>query len=114
MATTGTHETEIDTTIDALNGDLTAIKPENAVEVISAWRRSLSHSSKDGLKQIADDLGELKDELTSGTLDGKKIGALLKRLGKETTAAAKDADDSVSAKLAQLGQLLTKAGNGLA
>lgn len=107
------YQSELDSTIDALGGNLTSIKPESAVDVISTWRRSLSHSSNEELKSIADELGELKDELTSGSLDGKKIGKLLKSLGKNTTAAARDADAQYADKIKQLGQLLTKAGGAL-
>ena len=107
------QQENLDETIQALNTDLTSIKPEAATEVISTWRRTLSHSSNADLKQISDELGELKDALTAKSLDGKAIGKLLKSLGKNTTAAAKDADEDVSSKLKQLGQLLTKAGGVL-
>lgn len=107
------YDTELDTTIEALSSDLTAIKPDAATEVISGWRRSLSQSSNKDLNKISDDLGELKDALSSATLDGKRIGTILKSLGEQTTAAAKNADQDVGKKIARLGSLLTKAGNTL-
>ncbi|MBC8161004.1 MAG: hypothetical protein H7Z42_07275 [Roseiflexaceae bacterium] len=107
------QQDRIDSTIDALDGDLTAIKPENALDVISTWRRSLSHSSNPELKEISDGLGELKDALSAGTLDGKQIGGILKTLGKQTSAAAKDADEAYTDGLTRLGKTLSKAGNAL-
>ena len=107
------QQERIDSTIEALDGDLTAIKPESALDVISTWRRSLSHSSKPELKEIADNLGELKDALSAGTLDGKQIGGILKTLGKQTSAAAKDADEGYSEGLTRLGKTLSKVGGAL-
>jgi ABC-type transporter Mla subunit MlaD len=107
------YQEELTDTIDALSSDLTSIDPKNALEVISTWRRSLSHSSNDDLKQISDGLGELKDALSASSLDGKKIGSILKRLGQQTTAAAKEADGEIANQVKQIGQLLTKAGGAL-
>lgn len=107
------QQERIDSTIEALDGDLTKIKPENALDVISTWRRSLSHSSKPELKEIGDGLGELKDALSADTLNGKQIGSILKTLGKQTSAAAKDADEAYAAGLSRLGKTLSKAGGAL-
>jgi hypothetical protein len=107
------YQEELTNTIDALSGDLTAIDPKNALEVISTWRRSLSHSSNADLKEISDGLGELKEALSASSLDGKQIGSILKRLGQQTTAAAKNAEGDIGKQVKQLGQLLTKAGGAL-
>jgi hypothetical protein len=113
MSQSTAKETNLDSTIDALSGNLTAIKPEAASDVITTWRRSLSQSSKPELKKISEDLGELKDALSKSKLDGKEIGGILSRLGTQTSACADGADADLSGKLSKLGSLLSKAGKSL-
>ena len=104
---------DLDTTISALQGGLTAVNPNTAVSVISNWQQQLTASGDSSLQSISDDLDELKTELTSGSLDGKAIGAILKRLGSKTTSAASSANGQVASKLETLGKLLSGAGNSL-
>lgn len=104
---------DIDATIGALQGGLTALSPAAAVSNIENWHSQLQGSDDAGLKQIAADLAELKGMLSSGNLNGKSIGALLVSLGNGTTTAAAGAPAGVSAKLMSLGSLLTGAGNSL-
>lgn len=104
---------DLDTTIGALQGGLTSVNPATAVSVISNWQQQLQGSSDSTLKSIAEDLGDLKDQLTSGNLDGKAIGAVLTRLGSKTATAAASADGQVASKLQTLGKLLSGAGSSL-
>ncbi len=103
----------IDATIGALQGGLTALAPAAAVSNIEMWHGQLEGSDNATLKQVATDLAELKGLLTNGNLNGKSIGAVLVRLGHGTTTAAAGAAGDVSTKLAALGALLTTAGNSL-
>ena len=70
-------------------------------------------TGKPELTSIADDLGALRAELTSGKLDGSAIGSLLSKLGKSTTEVAGSAEAASQSKLSTLGSLLTKAGSAL-
>ena len=108
-----TDTKELDTTISALEGDLTSLSPKTAVSNITEWQDKLEKSDNAGLKHIATELGHLKTHLSSGKLDGKVIGASLTKLGTETTKAAKDAEGAVATKLEKLGGLLSKAGKSL-
>ncbi len=107
------QQEHLDTTIEALSGDLTKIKPADALEVISTWRRALGQSSDAALTEVSETLGELRNALDNKSLDGKKIGGILSRLGEQTSACAKAADAAYSAKLTQLGNALSKVGKTL-
>ncbi len=106
-------DSELDGTIDALSGGITSLSPTTAVSNIEGWESQLEASGKPELSSIATDLGSLRAELTSGKLDGSAIGALLSKLGKETSAVADGAEASTQAKLSTLGSLLSKAGSAL-
>ena len=104
---------ELDGTISALSGGITALSPTTAVSNIESWESQLQATGKPELTSIATDLGSLRSELSSGNLDGSAIGKLLSKLGKATTATAANAEASSQAKLTTLGSLLTKAGSAL-
>lgn len=101
---------ELDTTLNALQGGLTSISPSAAVSNIEGWHKTLSDA---GLTDIADDLAELKNLLTSGNLDGKAIGPVLSRLGSKTTDSASGAPEAAMGKLQKLGSTLSSAGKSL-
>lgn len=108
----GGQAVDIDGTISALQGGLTSLSPSVAVSNIQGWEQQLQGSNDPATQQIAADLGELRQLLTSGSLDGKAIGQVLSRLGTGTTSVAAGAGGAQS-KLQQLGQLLSKAGETL-
>ena len=107
---TAAATSELDQTISALQGGLTAVPPATAVSVIESFEQQVSSL---GATQIASALSELKQLLTSGSATGPAIGKVLSQLGEQTTSAASSADATVSGKLKQLGQLLTEAGKSL-
>lgn len=104
---------ELDGTISALSGGLTSLSPTTAVSNIEGWESQLQSSGKPELTSIADDLAALRQELTSGKLDGSAIGQLLSKLGQQTTSVAGSAEAGSKEKLSTLGSLLTKAGSAL-
>ena len=104
---------ELDGTISALSGGITALNPATAVSNIEGWESQLQATGKPALTSIAQDLGALRKELTSGSLDGAAIGKLLSRLGQQTTSTAAGAEAASKDKLTTLGSLLTKAGGAL-
>lgn len=107
------HTSDLDATIDALHGGIMAISPSAAVSTIDGWQAQLQSANQPELQAIANDLGELKRQLTSGDLNGRAIGQLLTRLAERTSAAAGSADGAKQGKLQQLAQLLSKAGRSL-
>jgi hypothetical protein len=68
---------DLNSTISALKGGLTALPAEAAVANIDSWHSQL----KDAAPEVAATLAELKTALTSGSASGSSIGALLTKLG---------------------------------
>jgi hypothetical protein len=99
-----TQTVDIDSTIAALQGDLTAISPEAAVSTIEAWQQQLQGT------EIGETLGQLKLALTGGSVGAAAVSDLLADLGSQTLMAANAASGDVAAKLQRLGQLLSQAG----
>lgn len=87
-------------------GGLTKLDPTTAVAVIDGYINKLS--SMDGTEGITSKLRELKGELTQSSIDGSKVGMLLKDLGMNTSNVGQG-----NASLMSLGQALTQAGNDL-
>lgn len=107
-ATPGLQET-----IQALQGGLTALPAEAAVENIDGWREALAGSNNPLAREVYTDLGELKTELTSGSIDGERVGVLLVDMGIATQRLSISAEGETAAGLSQLGGLLTDAGYSL-
>lgn len=76
---------------------------------IEAWRSELRDYEGKNFETIVTDLGHLHDELGKPTIDGKKVGRLLTKLGKETTRVASSADEK-NELVTQLGNQLERAG----
>jgi hypothetical protein len=101
-------QADIDTTIAALQKGLTAIPTDQAIAVIDSWQQQLQGND------IAEDLGELKAALTSGTTSkGMSLAEILADIGQDTSEAAESADPSTVAKVKQLGALLSQAASSL-
>jgi hypothetical protein len=96
---------DIDSTISALQRDLTSIPTDQAVAIINNWQQELSGTD------LAEDLGELKEALLSG--DTSSIAEILVDLGEDTQNAAANATGDVATKVQRLGELLSQAGNSL-
>jgi hypothetical protein len=79
---------------------------------IESWQEELKGYEGTGFKTIVTDLGHLHDELGKDDINGKKVGQLLSKLGKETAACAKHAGDK-SDVVSELGELLSSAGSDL-
>lgn len=95
----------LDATISALKGGLTSIPADQAIAVIDTWQQQLQGND------IAEDLGELKQALTSG--DVASISRILSDLGEDTKGAASGATGDVAKKVQELGTLLAQAGSSL-
>jgi hypothetical protein len=97
--------TDLDSTIAALQGELVALPPETALGAIDHWQQQLQGT------EFANLLGDLKSALTSA--NNASIAQILTTLGSQTTASAGSVNGTVAEKLLVLGQLLTQAGISL-
>jgi hypothetical protein len=103
---------QLDATIGALEGGVTALSPTAARATIERWLNTLA--DHDDLNDVASALGELRAELAATPIDGDAVGRILGRLGTRTTEAADmTEDDATATKLQRLGGLLTRAGGVL-
>ena len=103
-------EADLSSTIQALQGDVTAMNPETAISNIESWEEQLEASGDETLQSIASGLGDLRNQLAQEPVDGAVVGETLSRLGQQTTQAAATAEVGVQEQLQQLGSLLSDAG----
>ena len=101
--------TRFETTINALKEGAQKLSAEKAVANIEGWEDYLSKHDHEGVRAVATDLGKLKKMLQADELDGKKITDLLHKLGKETIKVAGTGETGSSAKMKELGELLSNA-----
>jgi hypothetical protein len=99
--TSSAHGVDFDTTIAALQQEPAAIAPNDAIAIIDSWQQQLQGHD------IAADLGELKQALQQG--NNAEISKILADLGEDTTEVAADLPADISAKVKQIGQLLSQA-----
>lgn len=97
-----TQTANLDATIALLQGGLTAIDPDAAIDNIEAWQQQLQGT------EFAETLGELKLAIDGGIRSGE-IGSILADLGSQVSRAASSQSGEVTTKLEQLGQLLSQA-----
>ena len=100
-----TQNIDIDTTISALQKNLTSIPTDQAMAIINTWQQQLSGTD------LAEDLGELKEALLSG--DTESIAEMLVDLGEDTQSAGANATGDIATKVQRLGEMLCEAGNSL-
>lgn len=87
-------------------GGLTKLPLATALPIIDGFINALAQRA--GSKAITSELESLKSELTSGSIDGGKVGKLLTSLGGRTSEAA-----GGEGNYAVLGDALAQAGQGL-
>lgn len=104
---------DLQATIRALQGGLTALPAQAAVENIDGWREALAGSPNPLAREVHADLGALRSELTSGSIDGDQVSRLLVRMGANTQRLSVAAEGDAAAGLSQLGGLLVDAGFSL-
>ncbi len=93
----------------ALENGIESVSAEKGVTLIEKWEESLKEVEGAGAKSILRDLGALKTALKAKEPDSTKIGALLKKLGQETTDIAGEAEGAAGDKLKAIGEGLSKA-----
>ena len=89
-----------------MDAGVTSLSPTAARGVIERWLNVLADYPD--LNNVASTLGELRAALLDQPIDGRRVGAVMARLGDSTTeAAGKAEDDEVSRHLERLGSLLS-------
>lgn len=101
-----TQAANLDAVISMLQGGLSSIDPEAAVDAIEAWQQQLQGT------ELAETLGELKLAIDGGTRSGE-IGTILRQLGSQASNAASAESGTAASKLQQLGQMLSEAGGSI-
>jgi hypothetical protein len=102
----------LQTTIKHLQAGVTSMGLTAARHSIESWQSELESYDGKPFDTIVTDLGHLHDELGKDTIDGKKVGKLLTKLGKETARVATSGDDK-NDLISELGHQLEKAGTEL-
>ena len=100
-------------TIKHITDGLTDWTLSAAVKNIEGWEETLKDVDAPGAKAIVKDLESLKTHLGGSNLDGKAIGALVAKLGKETVALAKHGEGESAEKIKNLGEALAQAAGKL-
>lgn len=106
-------ELELDTTLDALQGDVTNMDINAAVGNLDYWQQALVNSGRPEWQPLANTLAELKGHLASGDRDRASIGGLLRQVGEQIASNAENVPPDVAGKLGQLGRSLSHAADSL-
>ena len=109
-ATPATAPPDLQATIQAVQGGLTNLPAGAAVDNIDGWRDALQNSPNPTAQEVYRDLGSLRSELTSGSIDAERVGRLLVSMGSNTQRLSIAAEDETAAGLSRLGGLLVDAG----
>lgn len=107
------HIEQIDSLVENLEGDLTKIDTEVALNGIDTWYSLLHKSEDENLKEIANGLKQLKQLLKRSNPKGADIGEVLTRLGEQTQEAAHSAGRGLKGRIQKLGKVLSKVGKSL-
>ncbi|MBD2103122.1 hypothetical protein [Leptolyngbya sp. FACHB-261] len=103
----------LDELLEAVEGDLTSLEAEAAINVIDQWHSALHKSEDENLKEIANGLKELKKLLKPKKSDASAIAEVLKQIGEQTVEAASDAQRGSKGELQKIGKALAKAGKSI-
>lgn len=102
----------LQTTVKHLQAGVTSMGLSAARHSIESWQTELKGHEGKAFDTIVTDLGHLHDELGKEPIDGKKVGKLMTKLGRETTRLASSAEEK-NDLVEELGRQLEKAGSQL-
>ena len=105
---------EMDQLIQALEGDLSQIDAESALDLVDQWHGFLSKSKEPETKELASELKALQKMLKSGKATGHEISEALIQIGEQTTEFSGDAEKGLKQPVQRLGKQLRKAGTSIA
>ena len=98
----------------ALDGPLTALTPGTGAAVAERWQQACLADADLDLSTVAAGLGDLRDLLTAGALDGPAIARTLAGLADATRVAAANAgDDRVRPRLERIATNLDRGASAL-
>ncbi|AFY96111.1 hypothetical protein [Chamaesiphon minutus] len=97
----------------ALQGDLSTLDPDTALETIDTFHSLLKQSKQPEAKELASGLKDLQKLLKRKEPSGHELGDLIVHLGEQTIEIAGDVDKGLKTPLQQLGKQLTKIGRSL-
>jgi hypothetical protein len=104
---------QLESLLQALQGDLSTLDPDTALETIDTFHRLLKQSKQPEAKELASGLKDLQKLLKRKEPSGHELGELIAHLGEQTIEIAADADKGIKTPLQQLGKQLTKIGRSL-
>jgi hypothetical protein len=103
----------LDSVDTAAKAGLTDVPVATAVSLIQSIETRLQASTRPALRSVARDLSALRGELGAPTVDGRRVGVILRRLGPKVTTVARTQSGAVRATLQSIGTQLTTAGGQL-
>ncbi|RCJ42030.1 hypothetical protein A6770_35440 [Nostoc minutum NIES-26] len=93
--------------------DLSTLSSEDATSLIDKWYNFLHKAKEPEVKEIANQLKQLKQHLKSSKATGHEISEVLIEIGEQTANFASDAEKDIRTPVRRLGKQLTKVGNSL-
>ncbi|CAA9430368.1 MAG: hypothetical protein AVDCRST_MAG78-1644 [uncultured Rubrobacteraceae bacterium] len=104
----------LESTVTSLQGGVQRLGIEAALPVIEGWEGRLAASEDPELTPIAENLGELRIQLSASDLDQAAVGRLLATLGDQVQRLANsNIQIEVADRLSQLSALLSVEGDSL-
>lgn len=104
---------QLDSVNTAARAGLTNLSPSVAASLVGGIRGKLAASRNPALQSIATDLAALQRELGMSTVDGARVGAILRRVGPKVTRVAATQSGAVASTLREIGSELTSSGRQL-
>ncbi|BAT53316.1 hypothetical protein NOS3756_22750 [Nostoc sp. NIES-3756] len=104
---------KLETLQSALNSDLSTLSSEDANGLIDEWYNLLHKAKEPEIKEIANQLKQLKQHLKSNKATGHEISEVLIEIGEQTANIASEAEKEIRTPVRKLGKQLTKVGNSL-
>ena len=100
----------LDQTEAALEGPITALTPGAALGIVDHWRTACQDTEELDLSGVAAGLSDLRDLLSSDSLDGRAIADTLAGLAEATReAASASPDERVQPRLERIATNLDRA-----
>lgn len=96
-----------------LSDDLSTLSSEDASSLIDEWYNFLHKAKEPEVKEIANQLKQLRQHLKSNKATGHEISEVLIEIGEQTANFASDAEKEIRTPVRRLGKQLTKVGNSL-
>lgn len=104
---------QLDSVNTAAKSDLTSLPASVAVPLIQSIETKLRASGSASLRSIASDLALLRAQLGMSTVNGARVGTILRRVGPKVTRVSAGQSGALRTTLAEIGRELTAAGRRL-